>query len=132
MFVDTNVFAYALDETDQRKQGIAKELLRKHSAELVISTQVMIELYSVCIGKLGIDAVTSRAAVESAANSSVVPTDRELILDAVSFAQLNRLSIFDAAIVCAAIRAGCELLFTEDMNDGQVFGNLTVSNPFAN
>jgi predicted nucleic acid-binding protein len=129
-FVDTNVLVYAVDPADPRKRELADQLLEKHRGDLVISTQVMIELYAVCASKLGMSAASAGAAVSSMAHLPVVPADRELVLDAVSFAQSNQLSVFDAAIVCAALRAGCETLFTEDLSDAQKFGGLTIVNPF--
>ena len=50
---------------------------------------------------------------------------------AIRIAERYRLSIWDAAIVASALLAECEALYTEDMQDGQVFeGRLTVVNPF--
>ncbi len=42
----------------------------------------------------------------------------------------NQLSIWDALIVCAANRAGCRTLLSEDLNHGQVIGGVAVVNPF--
>jgi predicted nucleic acid-binding protein len=41
-----------------------------------------------------------------------------------------KLPFYDALIVAAAIDAGCELLCSEDLQDGQQFGAVTVENPF--
>jgi predicted nucleic acid-binding protein len=41
-------------------------------------------------------------------------------------------SYWDALILAAALAAGCDTLYSEDMQDGQIFeGRLTVKNPFA-
>ncbi len=40
------------------------------------------------------------------------------------------LSVYDALMVAAAQDAGCQLLFSEDLQHGQKFGTLTVENPF--
>ena len=61
----------------------------------------------------------------------MVSTDRELILDAVTLATDAQLSVFDAAIVAAAVRAGCTTLLNEDLSDGQLLGGVHVRNPFA-
>jgi predicted nucleic acid-binding protein len=42
----------------------------------------------------------------------------------------HRLAFYDALIVAAALEAGCDTLFTEDMQHGRRFGSLTVVNPF--
>jgi predicted nucleic acid-binding protein len=41
------------------------------------------------------------------------------------------LNIYDACILAAAQLAGCHTLYTEDLNSGQRFGNVTILNPFA-
>ncbi len=66
----------------------------------------------------------------AAAMFPVVAADRVLVLDSAATAERHQLSIFDAAIVRAAARAGCEELLGEDFSDGQVFGSVRVRNPF--
>jgi len=41
------------------------------------------------------------------------------------------LSIYDGMIVASALLSGCAILYTEDMQDGQVIDRrLTIRNPF--
>ena len=41
-------------------------------------------------------------------------------------------SIYDSMILASALLAGCNILFTEDLQDGQsIDGELTVRNPFT-
>jgi predicted nucleic acid-binding protein len=49
---------------------------------------------------------------------------------AVVLARERGLSVYDALIVAAAQDAGCQVLFSEDLQNGQKFGTLTVQNPF--
>lgn len=131
VFVDTNVFAYALDLRDQKKRDQAIQLIEDRRDEIIVSTQVLIELYAVCTRKLGMDLSDARRAVQSVAGFPVVDTDRGLVLTAVSLSASARISIFDAAIVCAAQRAECGVLLTEDLNPNQRFADVVVQNPFA-
>jgi predicted nucleic acid-binding protein len=39
--------------------------------------------------------------------------------------------IYDSVILAAAIEAGCTMLLSEDMQDGQHVGSLTIRNPFG-
>lgn len=130
VFVDTNVFAYALDISDAGKRSRAAELIGARRRSIVVSTQVLLELASVCTRKLGMTRGEARAAVAAVALFPVVTTDRELVLSAAATAERHQLSIFDAAIVEAAARAGCSELLSEDFSDGQVFASLRVRNPF--
>lgn len=43
----------------------------------------------------------------------------------------HRLSFWDALIVAAANRVNARYLLSEDMQDGQTFGETTIMNPFA-
>lgn len=131
LFVDTNVFAYALDEGEPAKRDTARETIETHRREVIVSTQVLLELYAVCTRKLGMEPEVAGEAVRAVALFPVVSADRELILDAVALAAHAQLSVFDATIVSAAVRAGCATLLTEDLNAGQVLSGVRVRNPFA-
>jgi predicted nucleic acid-binding protein len=130
VFVDTNVFAYALDARDPAKQRRAQEIIDEHRRGIVVSTQVLLELHAVCTRKLGMDRADAGEAVRAVGAFPVVVADRELVLDAVALAQRAQLSVFDAAIVQAAARGGCELLLSEDLSDGQELAGVTVRDPF--
>jgi predicted nucleic acid-binding protein len=39
--------------------------------------------------------------------------------------------IYDALILAAALEEGCDTLYSEDMQDGQSVGAVTIRNPFA-
>ncbi|MGI8730312.1 MAG: PIN domain-containing protein [Solirubrobacteraceae bacterium] len=131
VFVDTNVFAYALDDADVDKRDIARATVESYRRRIVVSTQVLMELYAVCSRKLRMQRESAAGAVRAVALFPVVGTDRELILDAVTLAVDAQLSLFDAAIIAAADRAGCEMLLTEDLNPGQLVGAVEIVNPFA-
>lgn len=130
-FADTNVFAYALDAADATKQRKAQKILATHGAQLVISTQVLLELFAVCNRKLGMGLEDAAAAVHAAARLDVVPADRSLMLDAATLAAERGVSVFDAAIACAAIRSECELLLSEDFALAGAIDGLHVVNPFT-
>jgi predicted nucleic acid-binding protein len=40
-------------------------------------------------------------------------------------------SIYDSLIVALAVRAGCVILYTADLQQGQVIDQLTIQNPFS-
>lgn len=131
LFVDTNVFSYALDQADERKRTQAIRLIDEHRNDIVISTQVLIELYAVCTRKLGMERADARHAVEAITGFPVIATDRDLILNALYLSETADLSIFDATILSAAQHGNCNTLLTEDLNSGQRFGTVVVKNPFA-
>lgn len=129
-FADTNVVAYALDDSEPRKQGIARRLLGA-SPRPCTSPQVLRELYVVASSKLGLGPGDAAAAVRALAPTAAVVEDAALVLLGVVSAQRWRISFWDALIVEAARRAGAETLLSEDLQHGMDFDGVVVEDPFA-
>jgi predicted nucleic acid-binding protein len=132
-FVDTNLWAYRLDQREPDKGLRVGAWLRELAAEheIVVSTQVLIELRSVLTRKLKppLSFEDTQLALTAIATFDVVATDQQLVLDAHVLAQREQLSWFDALIVEAAIRSGCTTLFSEDLPHGRDYSGLRVCNP---
>jgi predicted nucleic acid-binding protein len=134
VFVDTNVLVYARDTTQEAKQERARDWLatlwRTRNGRL--SAQVLSEYYYVVTRKL------PRKLPEPAAWSDVVlysqwsprAVDVALLDAARDVVGNHRVSWWDALILAAARSQGCALLLSEDLQDGAVFGGVTVCNPF--
>jgi predicted nucleic acid-binding protein len=135
-FVDTNVFVYSVDESlaEKAKHERAVELLSARPESLVLSTQVLQEFYVVTTRKLNPPLSGERAAraVRGIAKLQVVGVDVPLVLAAVDTSRTAQLSLWDALIVEAASRAGCERVLSEDLNAGQVIRGVHIDNPFMN
>lgn len=131
-FLDTNVLVYADDleagAKHDRARGIVAEVLS--SGEGVVSTQVLQEFFVIVTGKLGVDVAIARRKVELLAAMDVVGIDLDLILAAIDLRRLHSVSFWDALILRAAAVAGCGVLLTEDLQDGQIIGGVRVENPF--
>jgi predicted nucleic acid-binding protein len=50
---------------------------------------------------------------------------------AIVLARDNGIAFYDALIVASAIEAGCDTLYTEDMQHGRAVGGVTICNPFG-
>ncbi len=61
----------------------------------------------------------------------VVYPDDEYIKTALDLAATTGYSLYDSLIISAALKAGCDTLYTEDLQDGQPIRNLTILNPFS-
>jgi predicted nucleic acid-binding protein len=126
-FLDTNVVLYLLS-ADAAKADRAEDLL---AGGAIISVQVLNEFAAVAFRKLGMswseiwDALGPIRAVCEVEPVSVATHDRAL-----EVAERYGISIYDATIVASALGAGCEILHSEDLQDGQVIENLTIRNPF--
>jgi predicted nucleic acid-binding protein len=132
-FLDTNVVVYAYDESNPRKQQVARQLLKGGvTGRVVISTQVLAEFAATMLHKVsppaaagavmeGLDALT--------AIRLIVP-DAELVRRAVEARLSYGIHFYDGMIVAAAERAGCERIWSEDLNAGQKYFGVAVENPF--
>ncbi len=132
-FLDTNVLLY-LDATDApEKQARAADLWQRlrRSGEGVVSTQVLQEYYAAATRKLRVQPEIARRRVDLWATLRVVQVTVPTIRAAIVREQSDRLSFWDALIVQAAIEAGCETLFSEDLQTGRRFDGLVIVNPFA-
>ncbi|MCC5888087.1 MAG: PIN domain-containing protein [Gammaproteobacteria bacterium] len=134
-FIDTNLWVYRLDRREPAKSAFIHSWLRNLAAEheIVVSTQVLIELRSVLTRKLkpAFSWRDTRDALEAIAEFEVVPANANMVLDAHQLAGTEQLSWFDALIVEAAIRSGCQRLYSEDLGHDRRFRDLAVINPFA-
>ncbi len=134
-FVDTNLWVYRLDRREPAKArrvgAWLKELAREH--EIVLSTQVLIEVRAVLTRKLkpALSAADTGAALAALSAFEVVATDTNVVLGARALAVADQLSWFDALIVEAAVRSRCDVLYSEDLAHGRRFGGLTVRNPLS-
>jgi predicted nucleic acid-binding protein len=134
-FLDSNVFVYLFDETDDRKRTRAEQLVRDGiaSGEACISFQVVQETLAVVTGKL-----KRKASAEQAHELfehflaplwRVMPTP-ELYFRGLQLQKRYSIGFYDALIVAAALEAGCTRLWSEDLQDGLTIGRLTIKNPF--
>lgn len=135
-FFDTNVLVYLYDSNEPEKRRRALEIVDRHlvRADLVVSTQVLLEFFAVVSRKFAraIPFDKARAEVERLAQLELVQVDASLILRSIDRSRSAKISIWDAAIVEAALQADCSTLYSEDLQDGWVVdGRLRVVNPFA-
>ncbi|OYW63598.1 MAG: VapC toxin family PIN domain ribonuclease [Hydrogenophilales bacterium 12-64-13] len=134
-FVDTNILVYARDPGRPGKQALAHlwmaRLWEQRSGRL--SIQVLQEYYVTVTAKLkpGLPAALAREDVRNLALWNPVATDVRLLESAWSLADRYGFSWWDAQIVAAARRSGCDILLTEDMQNGQDIEGLIIVNPFA-
>ena len=128
-FVDTNVLAYAYDADSGDKGERAREVLAEIEGA-VVSTQVVLELFAVLTRTLGLPREAAEEATESLMDLEVVATDARLVREGLRISRDHDISHWDAMIIAAAAASGCEVLLTEDLNDGQVIERVRVVNPF--
>jgi predicted nucleic acid-binding protein len=117
-FFDTNVILYAFRRDDARGR-IAETLLAAGGA---LSVQVLNEFVAVARRKLdkSWDEVGQALHVIRVFCPEPVPITVEIHQRAVLLAERYKYSIYDALIIAAALDVGATLLYSEDMQDGQM------------
>jgi predicted nucleic acid-binding protein len=131
-FVDTNVHIYAHDAGSGDKHVRAGEVISRvaTSGTGALSIQVLMEFYSAATRKLLISSQEAEATIRDLAGWTIHQPGHADILTAIRIQRRHRLSFWDAMVVNSAIACGSKILWTEDMNHGQKFGELVVRNPF--
>ena len=135
-FIDSNVFVYLFDETDERKRGIAEGLVGDalRGGDGCISYQVVQEVLNV---------VTRRFDPPATARDARMLLDRVLLplwrvmpsqalyQRALDVQDRYRYGFYDSLIVAGALEFGCTRLYSEDLQAGQQIEHLTIENPFV-
>jgi predicted nucleic acid-binding protein len=134
-FCDTNVLAYAHDTTAGRKRETARALVERlwHSETGAVSIQVLQELFTTLTRKLSHPLAwqTARAVVAELTAWQVVVPGPQDVLDAIDGAARWQVSFWDALVLTTALKSNADVVWSEDLNDGQMYDGLPVQNPFA-
>jgi predicted nucleic acid-binding protein len=126
-FFDTNILVYA--QQTGAKADRARALFADGGK---LSVQVLNEFTAVSRRKLRIEWREIAEAISDALALVDPPLALSLNLHAAAqaLAEDHRLSFYDALIVASAIEAGCDILYSEDMQHGRIIGGLAIVNPF--
>ena len=131
-FLDSNILVYLFDEDFPEKQARARTLIADGVGDFVLSVQVLGEFFNVVTRKIRHPLAPEEAlhATDGFEAFEVWPIHRVLARNAMQRSFASRLSYWDSLIVETALEARATVLLTEDLPDGQRFGDLQVSNPF--
>lgn len=133
LFVDTNVWVYAVDVADRAKQARAQAVTAPgQGSDIVVSSQVLSEFYVVTTRKLARPLAEADAAamVERLRDLPVVPIDGDLVSRAMAGSREWDISFWDALIIRAAESAACSIVLSEDLTEGRTYGAVSVRDPF--
>ena len=134
VFVDTNVLVYARDAGEPAKQVLAAGWLEHLWRERLgrTSLQVLSEYYVNVTRKLvpGLAPDDAWDDVEALLTWDPQAIDEALMRRGREIERRYRLSWWDSLVVGAAQLQGCGLLLTEDLQEGAVYGGVTVRSPF--
>ncbi|MBN1147019.1 MAG: PIN domain-containing protein [Anaerolineales bacterium] len=133
-FVDTNILLYAHDRSAGQKHEIARRLVEElwQTRQGCLSLQVLQEFYFNVTQKIPrpLECNLARQIISDLAHWRLHIPGVEDMLQAIDVQQVYQLSFWDAMVLNSAAQLGCKHLFSEDLNHGQVYGEVQVINPF--
>lgn len=132
-FLDTNVIVYANDSNDPVKQTQSLDVIERafRNKTGVISVQVLQEYANTALHKLRQPRPIVLRQLVLLERLTVIAPDAALVRRALELTSLFSISFWDALIIAAAEKAGCQRLLSEDLNPGQIYGTILAVNPFA-
>jgi len=142
VFIDTNIFLYALTEPKEKnrekdlpKRAKSLELLTKlfNENHIVVSVQVLNELHFNMVRKFKLDDTVVFNTIQKNvfAIASVEDLTSQIYMKAFQVRQNYNISYWDSLVIASALESGCTQLYSEDMQDGLVIDRvLNIINPF--
>ena len=128
-FFDTSILVYIVTDDDRRSE-IAASLLQSGG---YVSVQILNEFVNVLRRKYRLDWDRLGRALQDIQKFSdaVLPITLATHEEGLRIAQRYGYRIYDSLVIASAIEADCTLLYSEDMQNGQTIGPLTIHNPLA-
>lgn len=128
VFLDSNILIYAVGD-DESRRAVAESLIAQRP---VVSAQVLAETAAVLRRKFMLEhAAIEKILTAILARVSCEPLGAGTVLSALRLGERLGYSHYDSQIIAAALAAGCSVLYSEDMQHGQLIDDtLTILNPF--
>jgi predicted nucleic acid-binding protein len=135
-FLDTNIFVYSFDKSSPPKLRRSMHLIREAVATRkgIVSYQVVQEFFNVALRRFAQPMTTAEAEQYLGIVFRpllAVHSSPALYGEALRLQGKHHVSWYDSLMVAAAIEAECSLLYSEDLQHNQRFGDLRVENPFT-
>lgn len=134
VFLDSNIWLYALlPHQDVLKVSSAISLIKNKRREIVISSQVVIEVAANLLRKGNFSEPQVAKFIKDAyQNFQVITITETILLKASELRSRYSLSYFDSIIVSAALESNSSILYSEDMHNGLIVeSRITINNPFV-
>ncbi|HSS51302.1 MAG TPA: hypothetical protein VLX28_20355, partial [Thermoanaerobaculia bacterium] len=116
-------------------QRLARSIVERGFVEgcYATSTQALVELYDLLTRRAEVKLSAMEAAdfVRARREWHLVEMDSDLVSAALSLAEREEMSPWDAAILEAARRADCTRVLSESLQAGRTYEGVRVENPFA-
>ena len=127
--IDTNILLYALDDFYPEKQNISIQIIADNP---LLCSQSVSEFANVCLRKWKFPKSKVAELIKTYLQQTIyVPVSERMIEISIDIMNKYDLQLFDSIIISSALESGCSVLYSEDMNDGQIIEKqLKIVNPF--
>jgi predicted nucleic acid-binding protein len=133
-FVDTNILVYAHDSSAGAKQERARSLLEQlwDTGDGCLSVQILQEFFVTVTRKIPkpLDVAAATEIIADLSRWHVHVPAADDVLGAIGLHQRTGISFLDAMMVRSAVEIGCGVIYSEDLNNGQLYEGARVENPF--
>ena len=134
-FLDTNILVYSFDGSQPEKQKISRKLIKNGLEESLgcISYQVIQEFLNVATRKFAVplsfkdSKIFLSTVLEPLCE---VYASIDLYHRALEITERWKYAFYDALIIAASLQHKCNILYSEDLQDGQIIQELKITNPF--
>ncbi|MEA3466697.1 MAG: PIN domain-containing protein [Thermodesulfobacteriota bacterium] len=133
VFLDSNLIVYANDQRDPEKQQRSLEIIKELMLDGrgVISSQVLQEYANTALLKLHQEHSIIIRQLTLLESFEVVLLQPLLIRRAIEIRAAYNISFWDSCIISAAEHAGCNAIYSEDLNADQYYSGIKLHNPYA-
>jgi len=132
-FFDSNILVYYVDTRDARKQAVAERLVDSAlngDPLCLISVQTLTEFVNVALNKIRLPQEIVEQYLGVFSELPSIAPDAKLVRRGLEVKRLYQIQFYDAMMIAAAERAGASVIYSEDLNDGQVYCGVRANNPF--
>lgn len=134
-FFDTNIIVYAYDNYFPDKQQRARKIILSgvRDGNGVLSTQVLGEFFTVVTRKINkpLSVRNARDIIKYMGRMMVQEIDLLIVERALDTLEQYKISYWDSLIIAAAERAQCKRILSEDLDAGQIYHGIEITNPFT-
>ncbi len=133
-FIDTNILVYAHDVSAGEKHTRAANLIKTiwESRNGCVSVQVLQEFYVTITRKVAkpVPPSTAVQVITDLSSWKVHSPTVDDILRAIQIHDQLQISFWNAMIIVSAEQCQCSMIWSEDLQHGQLFGTIHIQNPF--
>ena len=131
--LDANVLVYAADHAAGARHERALDILdRAVRRDCVLALQALAEFFHATTRKRIVARAEAAAQLRDwTTEFPTISADFGVLWTALEFTVDGRFGWWDALLLATAERHGCEVVLSENMQDGARFGGVTILNPFV-